>query len=98
MSAWVSMLDCVGQRLRPQAGRLLRRDELYRHALDAAILGGARGRQRREGGTASTGPRRDAEWRPAVESDLRWSRAPQDLSDEEYKRVETWYYWKPKAT
>ena len=41
---------------------------------------------------------RDAEWRPARESDLRWSRVPRDLSTEEYKRVETWYYWKRTAT
>jgi len=41
---------------------------------------------------------RDPEWRPAVASDLRWSRAPQDLSDEEYRRVESWYYWKREAT
>lgn len=41
---------------------------------------------------------RDAEWRPARESDLRWSRVPRDLSAEEYKRVETWYYWKRTAT
>lgn len=40
----------------------------------------------------------DPEWRPARESDLRWSRTPRDLSREEYKRVETWYYWKRTAT
>jgi hypothetical protein len=41
---------------------------------------------------------RDPEWRPAQESDLRRSRAPRDLSPEEYERVETWYYWKQRAT
>ncbi len=41
---------------------------------------------------------RDPEWRPAQESDLRWSRAPRDLSEEEYKRLETWYYWKRRST
>lgn len=40
----------------------------------------------------------DPEWRPAQESDLRWARAPRDLSEEEYKRVDTWYYWKRRAT
>jgi len=44
------------------------------------------------------GESRDPEWRPALEADLRWARAPRDLSDEEYKRVDTWYYWKRKAT
>ncbi len=41
---------------------------------------------------------RDAEWRPAQESDLRWVRQLRDLSPEEYGRVETWVYWKRKAT
>jgi hypothetical protein len=44
------------------------------------------------------GETRDPEWRPAVESDQRSSRVPRDLSDEEYKNVETWYYWKRKTT
>lgn len=42
--------------------------------------------------------RHDPEWRPAQELDLRWSRAPRDLSPEEYKRVEAWYYWKRRTT
>jgi hypothetical protein len=41
---------------------------------------------------------RDPEWRAAEESDLRWSRALQDLSEEESKCVETWYYWKRETT
>ena len=41
---------------------------------------------------------RDPEWRLAQNSDLRWSRLPRDLTPEEYKRVESWYYWKRKAT
>lgn len=40
---------------------------------------------------------RDPEWRPAQESDLRWSRAPRDLSDTEYRRIETWYYWRRES-
>ena len=36
--------------------------------------------------------RPDAEWRPAQESDLSLSCLPRDLSPEEYKNVETWYY------
>jgi hypothetical protein len=44
------------------------------------------------------GETRDPEWRPAQESDLRSSRSPPDLSEEEYGRVETWYYWKRTAT
>lgn len=40
---------------------------------------------------------RDPEWRPAQDSDLRWSRVPRDLSPEEYKRIETWYYRKRSA-
>jgi len=40
----------------------------------------------------------DPEWRPAQESDLRWSRAPRDLSAEEYDRIEAWYYWKRRST
>jgi len=38
------------------------------------------------------------EWRPAEESNLQWSRVPRDLSSEEYKRAEIWYYWKRTAT
>lgn len=41
---------------------------------------------------------RDPEWRPASESDQRRFRAPRDLTPEEYKSVETWYYWKREAT
>lgn len=41
---------------------------------------------------------RDPEWRPARETDLKRSRVPRDLSPEEYKCVETWYYWKREAT
>jgi hypothetical protein len=41
---------------------------------------------------------RDPDWRPADEVDLRWARAPRDLSPEEYGRLETWYYWKRRAT
>ena len=37
---------------------------------------------------------RDPEWRPAVQSDLARARTPASLSDEEYRRLETWYYWK----
>ena len=40
----------------------------------------------------------DPEWRPARSSDLQRSRGPRDLSPEEYKRVETWYYWKREVT
>ena len=36
----------------------------------------------------------DPEWRLAVDKDLAKSRAPRDLSDEEYKLLESWYYWK----
>jgi hypothetical protein len=39
---------------------------------------------------------RDPEWRPATESDLRRARTPGELSAEEYRRAETWYYWKRK--
>lgn len=41
---------------------------------------------------------RDPEWRPVRESDLQMSRVPRDLSPEEYRRVETWYYWKREST
>lgn len=41
---------------------------------------------------------RDPEWRPAREADLQGARVPRDLSPEEYKRIETWYYWKRSAT
>jgi hypothetical protein len=44
------------------------------------------------------GESRDPEWRPAQESDLRWSPAPRDLWEGDYKRVEIWYYWKRNAT
>lgn len=37
---------------------------------------------------------RDPEWRPAVPDDLKSSRSPKDLSDEEYRRLDAWYYWK----
>jgi hypothetical protein len=40
----------------------------------------------------------DQEWRPAQESDLRWARTPRELTKEEYKCLDTWYYWKRKAT
>lgn len=40
----------------------------------------------------------DQEWRPAQESDLRWARTPRDLTEEEYKCLDTWYYWKRSAT
>ena len=39
---------------------------------------------------------RDVDWRPVQESDLRATRAPSELSAEEYGRIETWYYWKRK--
>lgn len=45
---------------------------------------------------ASAAEPRDPEWRPAEESDLKWSRSPRDLSSEEYQRPEAWYYWKRK--
>jgi hypothetical protein len=41
---------------------------------------------------------RDPEWRPATESDLGQARSPRDLSRDEAKRDETWYYWKRVAT
>ena len=41
---------------------------------------------------------RDPEWRPAQESDLRWSRVPSDLAPEEYECADIWHYWKRKAT
>jgi len=41
---------------------------------------------------------RDAEWRPVEESDLRYSRTPTELSVEEYRSVDAWYYWKRRAT
>ncbi|MDP3212876.1 MAG: CPCC family cysteine-rich protein [Deltaproteobacteria bacterium] len=44
------------------------------------------------------GESRDPEWRPVQDADLRWARAPRDLSPQEYERVETWYYWKRNAT
>lgn len=37
---------------------------------------------------------KDPEWRPAQDSDLRWSRLPKELAGEEHDRLETWYYWK----
>lgn len=40
---------------------------------------------------------RDPEWRPAQKSDLRWSRAPRDLSAAEYTRIENWYYWRRES-
>jgi hypothetical protein len=40
----------------------------------------------------------DPEWRLALESDLHWARTPRDLTDDEYRRIETWYYWKRKTT
>jgi hypothetical protein len=40
---------------------------------------------------------RDPEWRPAHASNLSVARTPRDLSPEEYKRIETWYYWKRPA-
>jgi hypothetical protein len=42
--------------------------------------------------------KRDPDWRPAQESDLRWARAPRDLTEEEYKCLDTWYYWKRRTT
>lgn len=40
---------------------------------------------------------RDPDWRLATQGDLLQARAPRDLSEEEQARLETWYYWKPKA-
>jgi hypothetical protein len=39
---------------------------------------------------------RDPEWRRATQDDLKRSRAPCDLSDEEHRLLEVWYYWKRK--
>ena len=36
----------------------------------------------------------DSEWRPVQDRDVAHARRPKDLSDEEYQRLETWYYWK----
>ncbi|KAA3612820.1 MAG: hypothetical protein DWQ01_03720 [Planctomycetota bacterium] len=41
---------------------------------------------------------RDPEWRPARESDLEWARLPRDLSRKEYRRVDSWYYWRRRQT
>lgn len=36
----------------------------------------------------------DSEWRPVQDRDVTQARSPKDLSDDEYQRLETWYYWK----
>lgn len=36
----------------------------------------------------------DPEWRPVREGDLMRARRPIDLSEEEAKRLDVWYYWK----
>ena len=41
---------------------------------------------------------RDPEWRLAVKQDLEGARVPRELSDEEYRTLDTWYYWKNDTT
>jgi hypothetical protein len=43
------------------------------------------------------GEDRDPEWRQATNEDLKRARVPRDLSDEEHRLLEVWYYWKRKA-
>jgi len=40
----------------------------------------------------------DPNWRLAEDSDLRWSRTPRSLTNEEYNCLNTWYYWKREST
>lgn len=37
---------------------------------------------------------RDLEWRLVHQADLAHVRSPRELTNEEYARAETWYYWK----
>ena len=37
---------------------------------------------------------RDAEWRPVVEDDRSFARAPRDLSEAEHAVLDVWYYWR----
>jgi hypothetical protein len=37
---------------------------------------------------------RDPAWRPVSESDRSFVRKPRDLSDDEYRELVVWYYWR----
>ena len=37
---------------------------------------------------------RDPDWRPVGEGDRTFVRKPRDLSDEEYRDMNVWYYWR----
>ena len=38
----------------------------------------------------------DAQWRPLADGDRKFRRAPADLSDEEHRDLNVWYYWRQR--